>query len=176
MAKRAGPRNGRQAMAFAGLALALAGCAYSTSTALLPTHLKTVAVPVFENATSEYTLEQQVTDAVIARFVADNHLKVVDERSANLVVRGRILGYRNAVFGFNNAANAQEYRITISVAVVLKDQVKNRELWNEPNLVRTANYYVVDVPGDTARTELDGRKAAIDKIADEVFAHTVEGW
>jgi len=46
-------------LAAAALALALAGtgCAYSTSTALLPAHLKTVAVPVFENKTSKYTLE-----------------------------------------------------------------------------------------------------------------------
>jgi hypothetical protein len=170
------PTAARLAAVSLALALAGGGCAYSTSTALLPAHLKTVAVPVFENTTSEYTLEQQVTDAVIARFVADNHLRVVDERSANLVVKGRILGYRNAVFGFNTATNANEYRVTIEVAVTLKDQVKNRELWNDPTLVRFANYYVVDVPGEKARTEVDGRKDAITKIADEIFARTVEGW
>jgi hypothetical protein len=158
------------------LLLAASGCAYSTSSALLPSHLKTVAIPVFENATPEYTLEQQVTDAVIARFVNDNHLKVVDERSANLVVRGRILGYRNAVFGFNSQVNAEEYRVTIAVSVVLKDQAKNRELWNDQNLIRYSNYYVVNVPGQNAKTELDGRKDAIDKIAEEIMARTVEGW
>jgi hypothetical protein len=170
------PRPWRPVLGCLVLALGVAGCAYSTSSALLPTHLKTVAVPVFENGTTEYTLEQQVTDAVIARFVNDNHLKVVDERSANLLVKGRILGYRNAVFGFNTAVNAQEYRITIAVSVVLKDQVKNREIWNDGNLIRTSNYYVIDVPGDSAKTELDGRKQAIDKIAEEILARTVEGW
>jgi len=170
------PRAWRPVLGCLVLALGVAGCAYSTSSALLPTHLKTVAVPVFENGTTEYTLEQQVTDAVIARFVNDNHLKVVDERSADLLVKGRILGYRNAVFGFNTAVNAQEYRITIAVSVVLKDQVKNREIWNDGNLIRTSNYYVVDVPGDSAKTELDGRKQAIDKIAEEILARTVEGW
>jgi hypothetical protein len=170
------PRPWRPVLGCLVLALGVAGCAYSTNSALLPVHLKTVAVPVFENGTTEYTLEQQVTDAVIARFVNDNHLKVVDERSANLLVKGRILGYRNAVFGFNTAVNAQEYRITIAVSVVLKDQVKNREIWNDGNLIRTSNYYVIDVPGDSAKTELDGRKQAIDKIAEEILARTVEGW
>ena len=158
-------------------AVALAGaCGYTTSTALLPPHLKTVAIPVFENGTTEYTLEQEVTDAVIAHFVADNHLKVVDERTANSVIKGRITIYRNAVFGFNQAAQAQEYRVTIGASVVFKDLIKNRELWNEPNLVKTANYYVVNTPGDTARTELDGRKGAIDKLADEIVSRSVEGW
>ena len=163
-----------------GAALAVAAvaasCAYTTSTALLPSHLKTVAVPVFENGTTEYTLEQDVTDAVIAAFIADNHLKVVDERSANAVVKGRITTYRNAVFGFSQAAQAQEYRVTIGIAVTFKDQVKNRELWSEPNMVKTANYYVVDTPGDSARTELDGRKQAIAKLAEEIIARSVEGW
>jgi hypothetical protein len=151
-------------------------CAYTTSTALLPSHLKSVAVPVFENGTTEYTLEQEVTDAVIARFVADNHLKVVDERSANSVIKGRITVYRNTVFGFSEAAQAQEYRVTLGASVTFKDLVKNRELWSEPELVKTSNYYVVDTPGDSARTELDGRKKAIQKLAEEIVTRSVEGW
>ena len=85
-------KRARLLMMCLAAAAALAGaCAYTTSTALLPSHLKTVAIPVFENATTEYTLEQEVTDAVIAHFVADNHLKVVDERSANSVIKGKII-------------------------------------------------------------------------------------
>ncbi len=155
--------------------LAVSGCGYTTSNAALPGHLRTVAVPTFENGTSEYTLEQDITQAVIDRLVQDNRLRIVDERSANAVVRGRVTEYRNSVFGFSNSAQAQEYRVTIGVQVTFKDQVKNRELWSA-DLVKTANYYVQDVPGQTARTELDGRKEAILKIAEEVLSRSVEGW
>ncbi len=166
-----------RALVLAGAVAFLAGsCAYTTSTALLPSHLKTVAVPVFENATSEYTLQQDITDAVLARFVQDNHLRVVDERSADCVVRGKIVGYKNAVFGFSTDNRSQEYRVTITVSVVFKDQVKNRELWRDDNMVKTANYYVTDVPGQTAKTELDGRKDAIAKIADEILTRSTQGW
>jgi hypothetical protein len=158
------------------LALLASGCAYTTSPALLPAHLKTVAIPVFENGTSEYTLEQDLTNEVIQRFVRDNHLRVVDEKSANAVLRGRITQYKNAVFGFSNASQAQEFRVTISVSVTFKDLVKNREIWADENLVRTANYYVQDVPGQSARTELDGRKEAITKLADEIITRSVQGW
>jgi Lipopolysaccharide-assembly len=157
-------------------ALGAGSCAYTTNTALLPTHIKTIAIPVFENGTTEYTLEQDVTNAVIERFVKDNHLRVVDEKSANAVVHGKITAYKNSVFGFSSTTRAQEYRVTISCEVVFKDQVKNREIWNEPNLVKTANYYVVDVPGEKAKTELDGRQEAIAKIADEILSRSVEGW
>lgn len=155
--------------------LFLASCAYTTSPALLPSHLKAVAIPTFENATTEYTLDQEITQAVVQRFVRDNHLKVVDEKSANCVVRAKITQYKNSVFGFTNASEAQEYRVTIAVQVTFKDLVKNRELWTD-EIVRTANYYVQDVPGQTAKTERDGRKEAIDKIADEILTRSVEGW
>jgi Lipopolysaccharide-assembly len=152
-------------------------CAYTTSTAQLPTHLRSVAVPVFENTTAEYNLEQDVTAAVIERFVQDNHLKVVDERAADCVVRGKIIEYRNSVFGIQTTNDlSQEYRVTIGVEVVFKDLVKNREVWNDKDLVKTSNYYVQDVPGHPAQTEIDGRKAAILKLADEIFSRSVESW
>jgi len=170
-------RRSLRVAASVGAALVAASCGYTTSPALLPAHFKTIAVPVFENTTTEPTLEREITDAVIARFVADNHLKVVDERSASAVLRGRVTLYKNAVFGFSTSVSgAQEYRVTVGTSVKLQDLVKNRELWSDASLVRTANYYVVDVPGQTARTELDGRKEAVAKIADEILSRTVEGW
>jgi|SRR5262245_20299258 len=164
----------RMLFAVAGLAFVL-GCGYSASPALLPQHLKSVAIPVFENGTPEAELEQQVTDAVIQRFVRDNHLKVVDEKSASAVLRGRVTQYKNSVFGFSNTEQANEYRVTIAVEVTFKDLVKNRELWSD-QVVKSANYYVQDVPGQTAKSDVDGRKEAIEKIADEILARSVEGW
>ena len=157
------------------LFLLVAGCGYTASPALLPQHLKTVGIPLFENQTVEYTLEQEVTDAVVQRFVTDNHLRVVDEKSADCVVKGVITQYRNSVFGISNADLAQEYRVTIGVSVVFKDQVKNREIWHD-EIVKTANYYVQAVPGQQAKTELDGRKEAIQKIADEILSRSIESW
>jgi lipopolysaccharide assembly LptE-like protein len=170
------PRSPALALLLISGAVLGSSCAYTTSTALLPSHLHTVAIPVFENSTTEYSLEQEVTEAVIRRFVEDNHLRVVDERSADCVIRGRIVTYRNSVFGISNAALAQEYRVAIGLDVTFKDQIKNREVWHDPNLEKTANYYVQNVPGQVAKTELDGRKEAIQKLADEILTRSVESW
>ena len=134
-----------------------------------------MAIPVFENGTEEARIEEEITNAVILRFVQDNHLKVVDERSANSVIRGKVTQYKDAVFGFTASGSSNEYRVTIAVDVTFKDLVKNRELWSG-EIVKTANYYVVAVPGQTAQTPLDGRKDAIDKISDEILSRSVEGW
>ena len=137
--------------------------------------MKTIAIPVFENGTPEVRLEEEITNAVILRFIQDNHLKVVDERSANSVIRGKVTQYKNTVFGFTNNAVSNEYRVTVAVEVTFKDLVKNRELWSG-EIVKSANYYVQNVPGDSAKTELDGRKEAISKISDEILTRSVEGW
>lgn len=170
------PPRRRATVCALALGLACGACGYTTSTALLPSHLKTVAIPVFENSTVEYNLEREITDAVIARFVQDNHLKVVSERTADAVIKGRVALYKNSVFGFSEATRAQQYRVTIAIAVIFKDLIKNREIFNEPSLTKFSNYYVTNVPGDSARTELDGRKAAILKIADEILSRAVESW
>src|SRR5499426_1353338 len=102
---------GRLALAAAVLWALVSGCGYTASPALLPQHLKTVAIPVFENATPEVRLEEELTNAVILKFVQDNHLKVVDEKTANAVIRGKVTQYKNAVFGFTQNATSNEYRV-----------------------------------------------------------------
>ena len=38
---------------------------YSFSGSTLPSHLKTVGVPIFENRTAEFGIDQQITDIII---------------------------------------------------------------------------------------------------------------
>src|SRR5262249_43391461 len=166
---------GGAGLGWGALGWGLAGCGYTASPALLPTHLKTVAIPVFENATPEARIEQEITSAVVARFVRDNHLKIVDEKSANSVIRGKVIQYKNSVFGFTNTSTSNEYRVTVAVEVTFKDLVKNREL-GSAEIVKSANYYVVPVPGQEAQREVDGRAQAVLKIADEILSRSVEGW
>ena len=105
-------------------------------------------------------IEKEITQAVIDKFIADNHLRVVDERSANSVLRGRVVAYKNTVFGFTGSNRAQEYRVTLTVDVTFKDLVKNREVWKDAEITKYANYYVQPVPGDSARTENDTASTA----------------
>jgi hypothetical protein len=156
------------------LVLATSGCAYTVSTGI-PSHIRTVAVPAFANASVQYTLGQELADAVIDRFVRDNHLRVVSQREANSVIEGKVLEYRNDVFGYNTSAQAQEYRVGVRVEVRFKDLVKNRDLWNDV-LIKTENYSAVATPGRPAVTEDQARQDLVGKVADEVLSRTVSRW
>ena len=151
-------------------------CSYSPSPALFPSHLRTIAVPVFPNRTTQPALEDEVTTAIVNRFIRDSKLRVVAEDQADLVITGVVSGYRNAVFGFNAQEKAQEYQVAITVVVTVRDRIKNRELWKDDALVRTANYFVTAPPGREPQTEAQGRASAVDKLADAILNRTVENW
>jgi hypothetical protein len=169
-------RRGALAALGAALALAAGGCSYSPSPAQFPTHLKTLAVPILKNETTEPNLEQEVTQAIVDVFVQDNKLRVVDEQQADLVISGSVVRYTNSVFGFNAREQAEEYQVAVAVRLTARDRVKNREMWRDDNLVRTTNYFVVAPVGQTPQDQYTSRKDAIEKIADAVLNKTVEGW
>src|SRR5712691_3574090 len=81
------------------LAGAAGGCAYTVRSAL-PSHLKTLAIPVFVNNTVEFGLADDITQALVDGFLADRHLRIVQERDADAVLRGTISAYKNQVFGY----------------------------------------------------------------------------
>jgi hypothetical protein len=173
------PRSARAARPWALLALAallapLAGCAYTAGTGI-PGHITSVAIPTFGNKTVQYTLGQELTEAVIDRFVRDNHLKIVPQRQAQSVIQATVLEYKNEVFGYTAAEQAQEYRVGVRVEVRYKDLVKNKDVWNDI-IIKVANYSTVPVGGKAAQTETDGRKDVVSKVADEVLSRTVSKW
>ena len=159
-----------------GLALVLAGCSYSPNPNPVSSHTGTIAIPVFQNRTTQPALEEEVTTAIVNRLIRGSKLRVVPEEQADLIVNGAVVGYRNAVFGFNAAEKAEEYQVAVTLSVTVRDRVKNRELWRDDQLVRTANYFVIQVGTQPPQTEEEGRANSVDKLAEAVLNKTVETW
>jgi hypothetical protein len=152
------------------LAAAVGGCGYSLTTRL-PSHIKTVAVPPFQNETLEYGLEEEITQAIIDKFTVDNNLRVVMEERADSVVYGVIKAYKRRVAGFTAEEIATEYEVAIMMDITVRDRVKSKDLWEEAGMTRTTNYFV-----DQVESEREGRQPAILQIAADVVSRTVQGW
>ena len=84
---------------------------YSFSGSSLPSHIHTVAVPMFENKTSEFGVREDITDAIIKRFTQDNSLKVTDRRSADSMVSGTIVNIREQAGAYNTEEKVSEIRV-----------------------------------------------------------------
>jgi hypothetical protein len=158
-------------------ACTLIGCGvYSFSGSSLPSHIRTVAVPIFDNETLEFELANQVTDAITDRFIKDGRLKVTGETRADAVIEGRITSYENKVHNYTAGDVPVDYIVVLRVAVLFRDAVKNREIWKDEKLVVSAVYLASGGSGDGLNDEESARTQAISELSEDVLARTMEQW
>ena len=170
-------RGARRAISVAiAVAGVLPGCGYTLKSAV-PSYIHTLAIPVFQNNTVQFGLADQVTQALVNRFLGNGSLHIVSERDADAVLRGTITDYRNQVFGYTLEEKATEYEVILTAQIVFRDQVKKRDLWKEDAFsVRTTyNVSPVGATGE-ARTEADAQQEVANKLADQIVSRTIQGW
>jgi hypothetical protein len=169
----------RQTIASAPLLplLLAAGCGlYSFSGSSLPSHIKTIAIPIMENKTLDYEVANEATEAITQRFIQDNRLKVAGESRADCVLEGQISSYEKKVYNYSASQTPEDYIVVIRVSATLRDAVKNREIWKQDPITVSAVYSVV--PGSTQelQDETSARRKAIRDLAEDVLARTMEQW
>ncbi len=133
------------AIPFALLLTLTSGCGYRMAGKMeLPPDSRTIAVPVFYNNTFEPILEQFMTSAVKREFMTNSRLAVVNNtRDADLVLKGTILSYGLTPLSFDPSRSVvMEYRIHITVHVVLEDSRSHTILMEEPALEAVSEYRV----------------------------------
>jgi hypothetical protein len=153
------------------LSMLLAGCAYSFSSGL-PPHIKSVAVPVFANETSEFGIAEEITDRLVAALVRDATLRVVqNEEEANSLILGTVKTYSEEPSGYTRDEKVDHYTIRITVSVRFYDRVKDTALWASERVFGSALY-----PNQGPEQRASGLEQAIGQLVDEVLAGVVAGW
>ncbi len=110
------------------LLLFLTGCGYHLAGTqnTLPPHLKTVAIPVFKNVSSEPEIHRDLTNVIRESFITDGRLKVVETAQADLLMRGSLNHYNLRAVSFNTSDQASEYYVELGVDIKVNDQVKKK--------------------------------------------------
>lgn len=152
----------RSALAWSVCVTVLLGaCGYSLR-GTLPSHFRTVAVPVFVNRTSEPGVENFITRAVIEAFSTSGQLKVVPPDRADSLLEGEIVGYRVEALAFDAQANVQEYRLWLTLNLQFRDVRKNVMIWRQDGIQERADFRVSGrVAVTIAREETALREAAV---------------
>jgi hypothetical protein len=144
---------------------------YSFTGSSIPGHIKTIAVPLFEDQTSEFQIKEQLTDFVIDEITRDNSLKIVNEAQADAIVYGTIVRISDQAHTYDQNEQVESYRVWISVQVEVKDVKNATNMWKET--WRQWGEYTLD-PAEDER--LKGIEDALKKIAEDVLTKTVSGW
>ena len=145
----------------------IAGCGlYSFSGSNLPPNIKTVSIPLFENQASEFGVDQQLTNSLIAAVNRDNTLKIGNPRSSDSVLRGTILAFEERAGQYNRNETASTFRIYITIKVQFEDVNKKNTIWEE-TWTQWGEY-------DSNRN--DGISQAVEKLSTEVMNRLVSSW
>jgi hypothetical protein len=150
------------------LALAFSCGPYSFSPG--GTGAKTIAVPLFENQTTQFGVREALTDSVSSRFLRDNILKVTPTASAELLLAGTIIRYERTAHTFDASQQVKQYVVNIWADVSVTNQKDKKIVWEEKEL---PGFGVYDA---SLETEEDGKARAVSKLAEDIVNRTVRGW
>src|SRR2546423_15623150 len=103
-------------------------CYKPVTKSLMPSYIKTVAVPAFQNQALRFKIEHRFTEAVMNAIIRRGHgLRVQSEREgADAVIDGVVKGFSFSGVLLDDKGRARIFEVTITAAVTVRDQHDNR--------------------------------------------------
>lgn len=139
------------------------GCYKPVRSSGLPAHVRTVAVPVFQNTALRYKVEHRFTEAVMNEIIRrGKKLRVQAEpEGADVVVDGVIKSFNFYGVLLDRRGRARIFEVTIIAAVTVRDQVENRVLYDNQDYVFRGEFEFTDDP----RTFFHEEDPAVERIS-----------
>jgi hypothetical protein len=153
-------------------AAAACGVRYGFAGGGLPAHIRTMAVLPFENETASPELQQELFE--LLRRELRGRLGVRDgaEATADAIVRGTIKTYDVDIpVGFSadpQQAVSARRKLQVTIDIEIVDQSNNRVLWERRGLRAEGEY--------AERAEAEGRRAALQKLANDIVEGAQSQW
>lgn len=138
--------------------------------ASLPADIKTIAIPVFQNSSLKYRVEQRFTQAVIEEVLKRQRgLRVTTSaEEADVVLNGDIRGFRASGSILDERGRTRVWDVRITVAVTLRDRRTHRILYQNQRMRFEGEYELSDDPESFFNEE----NPAVERIAKD-FAQTI---
>lgn len=155
------------------LLAAVAGCGYSL-TGTLPDRVKTIAVPIFKNETTEPGVETVLTRAVVEAFSTSGRLRIVSLDRADSILEGEVIGYDVQSIAFDPKARIRLYRLIVTMNLRLRDVKENKLLLDQKGFRERADFQVADAVSETIAREDVALRVAAGQIARSVVTLAVE--
>lgn len=155
------------------LSFIILGCAYSFTGASIPSDMKTIAIPVFDDVSgyTEAGLRENLTNTLIQKFIQDNSLQVVDRRYSDTILEGIITSLRDEPFVITGNERVNSRRIVISVKAKFIDQRSKKQMW-EKSFSQYSDY---SADGGLIAKQQAIQKA-IENLTEDILIATVSDW
>ena len=147
-----------------------AECYKPVKNSALPAHIRTVAVPAFQNNALRYKVESRFTEAVSNEIIRRARgLRLQSEREgADAVVDGVIKNFYVSGVLLDSRGRSRIFEVTVEVAVTVRDQVENKVLYDNQNFVFRGEFEFSSDP----RTFFNEEDPATERLA-RAFAESL---
>ena len=157
--------------------LAWAGCGitgYRLGTSL-PSDIRSVHVPAFENQTREPQLEAEATQALIREIQRDGTLRIASADTADAVLSVALVNVAEEVLRYarDNADTADEYRLRLEATMTLTRRLTGEEVASNPSVQGRATF---EFTGDMASSRQGAIPEASRDLARALVSAIVEHW
>ncbi|HEV2828824.1 MAG TPA: LptE family protein [Pyrinomonadaceae bacterium] len=114
----------------------------------LPSRIRTVAVPAFQNNALRYKIESRFTEAVVNELIHRGRgLRVQGSREgADAVIEGVIKSFSYGGVLLDDRGRARIFEVTIEAAITVRDQTENRVLYDNQNFVFRGEFEFANDP------------------------------
>jgi hypothetical protein len=152
--------------------VSIAGCIYSFSGSTLPSHLKTVEIPLFSNHSLEPNVADEVTQELSKELLGNNLLKVV-QKNGDAEISGNVTSYVNSPYTYGASetrqVNVTQYVVRITTDVEFMDKKKDEAIYKGP----VTGEGIYDLQKENEQT---GKAKAIKELVQRIMQNSVQGW
>ena len=153
--------------------LGLGACGYSFR-GTLPSHIHTVAVPIFLNRTQEPGVDSIITNAVAQAFVTNGRLRVVRLADADAILDGEIMSYSVSPIAYDQSLNIQLYRLLVVLNLRMRDVKRKTVLFQQTGVTEQADFRVVGPVSATIAREATALTQASGEIARSIVSLAID--
>jgi hypothetical protein len=156
------------------LLLTSSACGYrmaSRAAPSLPPTVRTIAVPIFQNETFRFKIEETLTQAVIRELLSRTSYRVQSAQvGSDAVLNGVVTSIYSSPIVFDpNSGRTTEVLITVSMRVNVQDSATLETLYEANDLVFREPYQISSVPA----TYFGEDQAAIERLSRQVASSLV---
>jgi len=153
------------------------GCGYALAGrgSFLPVSIRTVGIPVLENRSTFFQVEDILTEKIRAEFIGRGKYTVTPEDAgADALLTGEVLSISVVPVGINENQLASRYLFTVAMKMEFTEVRTQDVIWQNDSLVFRGEYDLpaaggVQIAGETF---LDQQRNSMERIATDV-ARTV---
>jgi hypothetical protein len=155
------------------IVLALWGGCYSFTGASVPSHLKTISIPLVDDQSGfgEPGLRERFTTELTNLFISDNSLQIADKTTSDSMLEGAITSVTDAPSIVGQGEQVSKRRVTITVQFAFQDMKLKKKVWDKS----FSNWGDYDSGSGVSQRDV-ALQEAIRKISEDILLETVSGW